>query len=302
MMMTKRIKMTWLDVVILGVLIAFIAYLGYRVDVVLKYKWAWSRVLPYLLRWDETQHCWVLGLLVEGLLTTIRLACWGILLAAAIGLVFGVCRTARSLFLRLVAGVYVGFVRNIPPLVFIFLFYFFLSNQLIPLLGVSQITHGLTPGESGLLQVLFGKPDLLPNFVTGLLCLAIFEGAYITEIVRAGIQSIPKGQWEGGGSLGLSHFQILRNVILPQALRNVLPPLASQFIMLIKTSSIVSLISIQELTFIANDIASSSFHVFEVWLIAAAMYLMICYSCAASFDRIGKRQSTMDRHRYLNAA
>jgi len=82
----------------------------------------------------------------------------------------------------------------------------------------------------------------------------------------------------------------MRNVILPQALRNVLPPLASQFIMLIKTPSIVSLISIQELTFLTNDIASSSFHVFEAWIIAAAMYLAICYSCAALFDRIERRQ------------
>ena len=78
------------------------------------------------------------------------------------------------------------------------------------------------------------------------MCLALFEGAYITEVVRAGIQSIPKGQWEAGDSVGLTKTQVMRNVIAPQALRRILPPLANQFITLIKNSSIVSLISIQE--------------------------------------------------------
>jgi polar amino acid transport system permease protein len=289
-MAAMRVKATWLDVVILGALAAFVAYLGFRVEIVLKYHWAWSRVLPYLVRWDEPQHRYVLGLLVEGLLTTIRLSIWGMLLAAALGLLFGLGRTSRSLFLRLVAASYVGFVRNIPPLVFVFLFYFILSSQFIPLLGLERIAREAQAGGSLWLAILFGKPELLVNFATGLLCLALFEGAYLTEIVRAGIEAVPEGQWDAGKSLGLTRAQIMRRVVLPQALRKVLPPLASQFIMLIKTSSIVSLISIQELTFLANEAASSSFHVFELWIIAAGLYFALCFGCAMTFDRIERRQ------------
>jgi polar amino acid transport system permease protein len=111
----------------------------------------------------------------------------------------------------------------------------------------------------------------------------------LLNLVLNGIQSIERGQWEAGRSLGFSQLQMLRLVILPQAFRRILPPLAGQFVSLIKTSSIVSLISIQELTFSAGEVAVSTGGVFEVWLIAAAMYLAICYPCAALFARLERR-------------
>jgi polar amino acid transport system permease protein len=282
-------RFTWLDAVILAVVAAFVAYLAYRVESVLHYHWRWGRVWAYMARWDEARGTWTANLLLNGFLTTLRLAFWGILWAALIGLVMGVARTSAALLPRLIAVLYVGFVRNTPPLVFIFIFYFFISSQLVPLFGLEDFIAGASPPMLTAVAWLTGDPKLLVNFVTGLICLALFEGAYVTEIVRAGIQSVEKGQIEAGRSLGLSRFQLLRLIVLPQAFRRVLPPLAGQFVSLIKTSSIVSLISIEELTFAAGEVAVTTGGVFEVWIVAAGMYLMICWPCAAFFSRLERK-------------
>ena len=134
-----------------------------------------------------------------------------------------------------------------------------------------------------------GPPELFANVISGILCLALFEGAYITEIIRAGIQAIDKGQTEAGQSIGLTRFQTLRWVIFPQAVQKVIPPLTGQFITLIKDSSIVSLISIQELTFLAQEVAYSTQYVFEIWLFVAGVYFCICYSLALLFAKLEKR-------------
>ena len=121
-----------------------------------------------------------------------------------------------------------------------------------------------------------GPPELFSNVISGIICLAIFEAAYITEIVRAGIQSIDRGQIEAGQSIGLSQFQVLRWIVLPQAVQRMVPPLAGQFITLIKDSSLVSLISIQELTFLAQEVAYSTQYVFEIWIFVADMHPIFC--------------------------
>ena len=137
--------------------------------------------------------------------------------------------------------------------------------------------------------MLLGPRELFANVISGILCLALFEGAYITEIIRAGIQSIDKGQTEAGQSIGLSRFQTLRWIVFPQAVRKVIPPLTGQFITLIKDSSILALISIQELTFLAQEVAYSTQYVFEVWLFVAGVYFCICYSLALLFTKLENR-------------
>jgi polar amino acid transport system permease protein len=288
---TGKLRFGWIDLLVLALLGAAAAYVAWRVDAVLHYRWNWSQVWVYVVRVDPATGNWALGLLLQGFLTTLRLALYGILLAAVVGLVFGLMRTSKRLFPRLVAGLYVELVRNMPPLVFMFIFYFFLSAQVIPLLGIDRLAVSGLP----VLGFLFGDPRLLPNFASGLLCLVLFEGAYITEIVRAGVQSIEKGQWEAADSLGLRRWQRMRLVVLPQALRRILPPLAGQFIMLIKTSSIVSLISIQELTFLATEVAVTSGRVFEVWLIVAGLYFAVSAVFSLLFQHLEQR-SRIARH------
>ena len=284
-------RLGWLDLAVLAALALAIGYLAYRVDTVLVYKWNWSIIPRFLYRFDDEQQRWIANLLMQGFWTTVRLTIWGSLLAAVIGLLIGLCRISRDLFLRMVGRTYVELIRNIPPLVFIFIFYFFISSQIMPLLGLDTVVRDAGPGTLAVIEVLFGDPKLLPQFVSGLICLAMFEAAYVAEIVRAGIQSIGKGQWEGAESLGLSRFDQMRDVVLPQAIQRTLPPLASQFISLIKDSSIVSLISIQELTFMASQVVVSTQRVFEVWITVAAMYFALCFVFSWLFARLERRMA-----------
>lgn len=289
----RRIKA--IDVVIIGLVAALVAFVVYRVDYVLHYNWNWPQVLAFVVDYDEELGAWVPNLLLTGLLTSLRLAFWGLILASLIGLVMGLCRTSQDPFLRLVSRGYVELIRNIPPLVFIFTFYFFISSQIIPWIGLDRVHESVPAYLRGPLEVMFGDLRLLPNFASGLICLTMFEGAYITEIVRAGIQSIDKGQWEAGRAVGLSRFNVLRDVILPQAMRRILPPLAGQFITLIKDSAIVSLISIQELTFLATEVAATTTRVFETWIVVGAMYFVICYAFAWVFGRMERRMNVERR-------
>ena len=291
----KRPKLGFIDFAIFAILVAAVVYVWYRVDSVLEYRWDWTIIPHYLYRWDEEQQRWVANLLMQGLYTTIRLALWSIVLAAIIGVVFGIMRTSQRLFPRMLSRVYVELIRNIPPLVFIFIFYFFISSQIIPLLGIEEFVRHASPETLAWLEVLFGPPKLISNVISGIICLAMFEGAYVTEIVRAGIQSIPKTQTEAGLSIGLSRLQLMRYVILPQAVQRVVPPLAGQFITLVKDSSIVSLISIQELTFLAIETSVSTTRVFEVWITVAGLYFGVCYLCALLFDWLERRMAVERR-------
>jgi polar amino acid transport system permease protein len=281
--------LTAVDYICFGLVGFVIAYAVYRVNDVLVYNWNWSRVFNFVIYFDEETARYVPNLLLEGIATTLRLAFWATIAAAAIGLVMGYMRTSKNLAMRMISRCYVELVRNIPPVVFIFIFYFFLSGQLMPLVGIDDIDRNGAFVSSSLFYTLFGDPRLFSNFVAGALCLALFEGAYITEIVRAGIQSITKGQWEAARAVGLSPLNVLRDIIFPQAIRKILPPLAGQFITLIKDSAIVSLISIQELTFLATEVASTTTKVFETWIIVGAMYFVLCYSFATLFGHLEKR-------------
>jgi len=284
-----RRRLMIVDYICFGLVGVVIAYAIYRVSDVLVYNWNWSRVFNFVIYYDEETARYVPNLLLVGVATTLRLAFWATIVAATIGLIMGYMRTSKNLAMRMISRCYVELVRNIPPVVFIFIFYFFLSGQLMPLIGIDDIDKNGAFVSSSLFYVMFGDPRLFSNFVAGALCLALFEGAYITEIVRAGIQSITKGQWEAARAVGLSPLNVLRDVIFPQAIRKILPPLAGQFITLIKDSAIVSLISIQELTFLATEVASTTTKVFETWIIVGAMYFVLCYSFATLFGHLEKR-------------
>lgn len=290
-----RKRLTLIDLLAFGTVIGVVLFAGYRVNEVLVYKWDWSRVLAYIARFDPDIGSYVPNLLLYGLATTLRLAIWGTILAGIFGLVMGFWRTCDNLTLRILSRSYVELIRNLPPLVFIFIFYFFISSQLFPALGVDNINPDSPAVANPVFRLLFGDPQLLSNFLSGVLCLALFEGAYITEIVRAGIQSIPKGQWEGARAIGLSPFNVLRSVIFPQALRRILPPLAGQFITLIKDSAIVSLISVQELTFMATEVGATTSKVFETWILVGGIYFVLCYSFALFFGALERRASRSRR-------
>ena len=291
----RKYRVHLLDVFIFALVVAAIAYIGYRVDSVLVYKWDWSAIPNYLFRYDEESQLLVPNLLVLGFLTTLRIAFWGIILASVLGVALGIARTSKRLLPRLVGWAYVGFIRNIPPVPFLFLFYFFISSQILPIISIDEFLSSASPSTIQILEILFGPANLITNFLSGLISLSLMISAYIAEIVRAGIQAIPHGQIDGGYSIGLSRFQVMRYIVLPQAFQRIVPPLAGQLIILIKDSSLVALISIQELTFMAMEIAISEQRFFEVWIFTGFMYFVVCFSLAMVFDRLERRMAV----RYL---
>jgi polar amino acid transport system permease protein len=189
---------------------------------------------------------WRLGPLMMGLWTTLWLSAISSVFALFLGLATGLARVSKNVTMRGLAMMYVECIRGTPLLVQIFIAYFFLGTVF----------------------------DLSRN-VCGIGALSLFAGAYVAEIVRAGIQAIPKGQMEAARSLGMTVPQTMVDIILPQAFKKILPPLSGQFISLIKDSSLVSVIAITDLTKSGREIITSTFATFEVWLVVAAMYLLV---------------------------
>lgn len=291
----RRWRWRWIDTLLLGLFLGGVGYLVWRTNTVFNYRWDWSTVWPFIFRLDAQTGRWVPNILVEGFFTTIRLAVYGIVIAAVIGTLMGMARNSRRLFLRLLSGAYVMLIRNIPPVVFVFVFVFFVASQLMPKVALADQVAALSPFWQGVVTVLFGQVKLLDNFVLGLICLSVFSGAYVTEIVRAGIESVPRAQIEAAQSLGMSRRHIVTDIVLPQALRNVLPPMAGQFIQMIKDSSLVSLVSIQELSFMAQDVQVTTQRVFEVFVFVGVVYFVICFTLSRLFARLEQRAARAGR-------
>ena len=210
----------------------------------LGYHWQWYRIPAYVV--STAPAGIVFGPLLRGLGVTLQITAASLVLAFLIGLTTALMRLSGSILGRLTARTYLELVRNTPLLVQIFFIYFVLS----PVLQLSA-------------------------FASAVLALSLFEGAYVSEIFRAGILSIHRGQWEAAFSLGLGTWRTYRLVILPQAVRNILPPLTSQAISLIKDSALVSTIAIYDLTMQGQAIIAETYLVFEIWFTVAALYLVI---------------------------
>jgi len=277
-----------LDIVLLSVLLIACSYLGYRINSGLEYQWNWQIIPQYFIRHDP-DNGWTANLLLQGLLTTIRLSFWSLLLALPFGLIAGLLRTSLHLFNRLLGGTYVTLLRNLPPLVLVFIFYFFISDQLLPLFHIDDLITSAPEWLQSFLILSFAPVDQLEAFLAAVMTLALFEGAYIGEIVRAGINQIESGQWEAARALGMRRWQLLRYIILPQAFQRMIPPLAGQAISTIKDSAIVSVISIQELTFQGMELMAATYLTFEVWISVTVLYFILTYSCSWLAGRLELR-------------
>ena len=246
------------DLLQLALLLAGISWLVLNGAGAFGYNWQWYRIPQYIVRVVDGQIVW--GPLLRGLVVTLQISVWGLFLTLAIGLVTALLRTSRSIAGRVLAAGYIQLIRNTPLLVQLYLFYFVLA----PILGIGR-------------------------FWTGVLCLAFFEGSFAAEIFRAGIQSVPKGQWEASRSLGLGRYAEFRRVILPQAIQLMLPPLTGQAVSMIKDSSIVSVIAVFDLTNEGRTIISDTFMSFEIWFTVAAIYLILTVSLSAVASRLERR-------------
>jgi len=202
-----------------------------------------------------------LPLFGKGLVVTVELSLLAILFAMVWGLVVAFGRMARARWLRTLAGAYIELVRDTPVLVQMYFIYF----------GFSMAGFGMS------------------GFVSGLLALSLQNGGYIAEIYRAGIESISVKQVEGGKALGMSRWDVLSIVVLPQALVRVIPPLANQFIVIIKDTSLASAIAVADLTQIGKLLTERTAAAYEVFLTIAVLYLIMT-GIVSGLSRLAERQ------------
>ncbi len=185
---------------------------------------------------------------------TLLLALCGLFFACIIGLVFGMMSVLKSKVCRAIAQIFVDIVRGVPMIVLAFFVFF----------GVPYFFKNV-----------IGRNILLSALTAGTICLALNCGAYMAEIIRAGIQSVDKGQMEAARSLGLTYWKSMFRVVLPQAIRTMIPSIINQFIITLKDTSILSVIGFPELVNSAKNVVAITFKSFETWLIVGIMYLII---------------------------
>jgi polar amino acid transport system permease protein len=207
-----------------------------------------------------TTKSWAMGPLLTGLMITLKISGFAAILAFSIGTILAFMRISSFQFLKDIATVYITIIRGTPLLVQIFIFYFIVAT-------------------------IFD----LERFVAGGLSLGIFFGAYIAEVLRGAIQSIDRGQYEAAKSLGMNYPQTMIYIIMPQALKRALPTLVGEMIALVKDSSLVSVISITDLTKVGREIVANTFSPFETWIIVAAMYFCITALLAFLGNKLEKR-------------
>jgi polar amino acid transport system permease protein len=293
-MIGKNVKFRALDAVLLLLCLAAGAYVAYRITYTLEYNGDWGAIPQFLVRRDPETGRLVPNYLLQGLITTLKLSFWATLLALIVGTIVALFRTSRDLFLRMVGRTYVEMIRNLPPLVLIFIFYFFVVDQIMPLLGLDTFIRNRSGGTQAVLTALFAEKSLFVQFVSGVVTLAFFEGAYIAEIIRGGIDSIERGQREAAYSLGLSWVDEMRFVVMPQVIKRVLPTLANEFINTIKYSAIASVVSIQELTFMGRQVVVATRHIFETWITVAVMYMTLTLTLSLGTSWLEKRLQRSD--------
>ncbi|MDD3157119.1 amino acid ABC transporter permease [Anaeromusa sp.] len=208
-------------------------------------------------------------LLLLGAGVTIQITALSVGFGLVIGVFMGMARLSKMWVIRSFAAVYVDFIRGTPLLVQIFLIYF-------------------------ALPIIIGQR--IDPFVAAITACSVNSGAYVAEIFRGGIQSIDKGQMEAGRSLGMTWWQTMRFIVLPQAFKRVIPPLGNEFIAMLKDSSLVSVIGFEELTRRGQLIIARTYGSFEIWLTVAFIYLVMTLSISRLVAYLERRYKIDDKH------
>ena len=242
-------------------------------------------LLTYLILSDANYQDTFFYLQV-GIITTLRITLIAFPIATVIGLIAGLGRTSKNQVFFTAATLYVEVIRGIPLVVLLLFFAFGIVPVFIELLnrlGIWGLTWASQPFLIGIFTTL-SDPLLIrsvPMEIRAVMALAIGYGAYEAEVFRAGIQSIGRGQVEAARSLGMTYLQTMRFIILPQAVRRVLPPLGNDFIALLKDSSLVTVLAVNELTQLARLRRSSTFRVMETFNVVAFLYLAMTLALSA---------------------
>lgn len=227
-------------------MLAIIAALAVAIILDEEYQEAFVNIFPIPVR------------IAEGILMTFYLTFGSFIVAMALGLLIGLARVSKNPVLRNVAATYIELVRGIPMIVFIFLVAFVLAPDFADLIRMESRS--------------------ISYAVRGAAALSLFYAAFIAEVFRAGIQSVPREQAEAGRSLGLRDPQVMRRIVLPQAVRNMFPALGNDLISLMKDTSLVSILAVREITQVARLYAGGSFRFRESYFILAIIYIALTLS------------------------
>ncbi|MCF0130927.1 MAG: amino acid ABC transporter permease [Pseudobutyrivibrio sp.] len=194
-------------------------------------------------------------MMLKALGQTLLLALLGLFFACIIGLIFGLMNVVKNKACNIIATIFVDVIRGVPMIVLAYFIFFGIPYLWNNMLGIGGMT--------------------LTALTAGTICLALNCGAYMAEIIRAGIQSVDKGQMEAARSLGLSYGVAMRKVVLPQAIRTMIPSIINQFIITLKDTSILSVIGFPELVNTTKNVVGITFKSFQAWALAGLMYLVV---------------------------
>ena len=196
------------------------------------------------------------NMLLTAMGRTLLLAFLGLVFACILGMIFGLLSVVKNKACNIISNIFVFVIRGVPMIVLAFFIYFGIPYLINTILG-------------------FGGGFTLSALQAGTVCLALNCGAYMAEIIRAGIQSVDIGQMEAGRSLGLPYWKTMRKIILPQAIRTMIPSIINQFIITVKDTSILSVIGFPELVLAAKQVQANTFKAFETWAIVGVMYMVV---------------------------
>ena len=215
------------------------------------------------------------GLLITAMGQTLLLALFGLFFACILGLIFGILSVLRNKICNIIAMIFVDAIRGVPMIVLAYFIYF-----------------GIPYGFNNILHI----PLTLTALQAGTACLALNCGAYMAEIIRAGIQSVDPGQMEAARSLGLPYWRAMQRVILPQAIRTMIPSIINQFIITLKDTSILSVIGFPELVNTAKNVVSITFKSLQVWGVVAVMYLIVILALSKLAKILERRLNRGRKH------
>jgi polar amino acid transport system permease protein len=254
----KAIDSVTFSIIAYAFIVGGIVWLAYSGAQAMGYNWQWYRIPQYFYSFTEDGFQW--GEISVGLVKTLTLSSIAFALAVVTGLIVALLRLSGLVVCTAVSVAFLELIRNIPLLVLLYLFYYVLG----PIFGFDR-------------------------YWASVLCLAVFHSVLISEIFRAGINAVHKGQWEAATSIGMSKGQAYRYIILPQSIRFMLPPMTGEVVHMVKSSAIVSVIAVAELTTIGRNIISETYMSFEIWFTIAAVYMVVTLILSVGVSFVEKR-------------
>ena len=249
---------TVVSVLIYIIVMGLIVYGSFAGAQNMGYNWQWYRVPQFIYSHTDDGFQW--GELAIGLVATLKLSFTSFILATIFGLIIALLRLSNLVIGTAVAIGFLELIRNIPLLVLLYLFYYVLG----PIFSFDR-------------------------YSASVLTLSVFHAALISEILRAGINAVPVGQWEGATSIGMSKLQAYRYIVLPQSVRFMLPPMMGEVVHLVKSSAIVSVIAVAELTTFGRNIISDTYMSFEIWFTVAIIYMVVALTLSVGVSYLERR-------------